>query len=72
MDKSGSRGTWTFHATEALTKRELFAALAMAAIVPIIHPMTDFDKRSLNEVIAIQAVRLADALLAELAKEEGA
>jgi len=46
-----------------LTKRELFAALAMVAIIePSMTP----------EMVAEDAVYTADALLAELAKEEKA
>ena len=47
-----------------LSKRELFAALAMQAL--IINPVVPEQIESVN--ITEHAVRMADALLAELAK----
>lgn len=64
MDKSGPKGTWTFHAIEVLSKRELFAGLAMAGMLS--HDYPPFKD------VAELARAMADALMAELAKEEGA
>ncbi len=49
-----------------LTKREAFAMAAMQGLLsnPSIHSIAGFD----TEVVAIDAVMFADALLAELAK----
>lgn len=50
--------------TEGLTKRELFAAMAMQALAPQFVTGGDFMEKH----VAVGAVTLADALLKELAK----
>ena len=55
-----------------LTKRELFAAMAMQAIIPVLFSGVKIKDPTLNgeELAAAQAVAYADALLAELEKGE--
>jgi hypothetical protein len=50
------------------TKRELFAAMAMQGIC--FASPADYTKGQCNEAVAKRAVLVADALLAELAKEQ--
>ena len=51
-----------------LTKRELFAAMAMQGFIA--NDRFDFTTREIR--LVSEAVKCADALLAELAKAEGA
>ena len=64
MDRSGPAFPEVANSTSGLTKRELFAALAMLACV--------VNRTATLNQFANDAVGLADALLAELAKGEGA
>jgi len=68
-----------FMACTGLTKRELFAAMAMQGL--LMAPLSDWAGDSSSEIakykgipasqfFAIQSVGYADALLAELAKEQ--
>lgn len=59
-------GQWTESLCRGLTKRELFAAMAMQGICA--DPEAHKDEQTAPG-IAIGAVKCADALLAELAKE---
>lgn len=54
-----------------LTKREAFAMAAMQGIManPTGEPKGDFELEHFAKVVATMAVRHADALLAEIAKE---
>jgi hypothetical protein len=51
-----------------LTKRELFAAMAMQAVIPVLFSGVKIKDTSLNgeSLAAAQAVEYADALLAAL------
>lgn len=65
----GDRGDYRVEAVGGLTKRELFAAMAMQGRAAL--PATSFPQgdSSWAELDAQMAVAYADALLAELAKE---
>lgn len=51
-----------------LTKRELFAAMAMQSALAGAKASSEADLARMFELIAGYSVRMADALLAELAK----
>lgn len=56
-----------------LSKRELFAAMAMQGILSAPAAMTEperFSPQELLQIIAVSARRTADALIAELEKEK--
>lgn len=67
MDRSVSCNSW---GSAGLTKREMFAAMAMQGLLPLANPGVSGRafKKALREV-AESATYAADALLAELAKE---
>lgn len=52
-----------------LTKRELFAAMMVQAAIHCGHDLDD-EPRTKHQLIARDAVRMADALIAELEKEK--
>ena len=54
--------------TRGISKRELFAAMAMQAIIPVLFSGVKIKDPSLNgeELAAVQALEYADALLAAL------
>jgi len=52
-----------------ITKRELFAAMAMQGLVSN-DTSASYDKGPCNAAIVARAITLADALIAELAKEQ--
>ena len=64
----------TFMAQPGLTKRELFAAMAMQGVVGDYESMRMFQakasasNRTISEQLAIVSCHAADALIAELAK----
>jgi hypothetical protein len=57
------------HLPPMLTKRELFAAMAMQGILA--HAASNWPVNDNPESLAQCAVHTADALLAELSKKEG-
>jgi hypothetical protein len=61
----GDEAAFTSDCTTGLTKRELFAAMAMQGMLGLPVPMS-------HAVASHVAVEAADALLAELAKKAGA
>lgn len=65
---TGSEPAFPHMYDDGLTKRELFAAMAMQGLISSNASMGDkFDPHG---VIAIGAVKMANALIAELAKED--
>lgn len=50
-----------------LTKRELFAAMALLGLLPVVNK----DEDNWGAGLAEGAVKIADLLIAELAKKEG-
>lgn len=69
--QTGSYSGWA----TGLTKRELFAAMAMQGIISCEHPSAcavEISGGKMPSDVAKQAVYMADALIAELNKPKGA
>jgi hypothetical protein len=63
----GDEAAFASDCTTGLTKRELFAAMAMEGLMA-----EGVDHDAAIDIMAIRSVQAADALLAELAKKAGA
>ena len=70
MSKDLAFPSWPtgYEPANGLTKRELFAAMAMQGILMQERPSFSSTTESMANVSAAEAVKCADALLAELAK----
>jgi hypothetical protein len=72
MDKSGPAFPYEGGLGDGLTKRELFAGLAMAGELAAQSEVDGVWDEKGKQMLAARCVMFAGALIAELAKEEGA